>query len=118
MVIDPAILRIQRDSVRAEYKVKLTNRSDVPLTPKLICTPPRDFEMRYAHKAIKPGESTDITIRVSDLFEAQTSKKTFTFEFDDAARTRFSVPVEIGTFQPPQTATGAQPASGGTPGGH
>lgn len=95
MLVDPPIVEVAQDEREDEFKVTMTNLAEVPLTPALVSAPHEVFEIDYSNKAIEPGESIDVKVRIMDGTEVQTAKKSFTFEFDDARRTRFSLPVQL-----------------------
>jgi hypothetical protein len=95
IIVDPPFVEVAQDEVGKEFEVKLTNISDVPLTPWLVSGPYDVFDIDYSDKAIKPGGSTKVTVSVRKGNKVKTAKKSFTFEFDDAKRTRFTLPVQL-----------------------
>ena len=95
ILVDPPIVKMAQDERHKEFEVTVTNLAEVPLTPALVSMPYEVFEIDYSSKAVKPGESTRIKIRLMDGAKVQTAKKSFTFGFDDARRTRFSLPVQL-----------------------
>jgi hypothetical protein len=95
MIVDPPFVEVAQDEVGKEFEVSVTNISDVPLTPRLVAGPYDVFEIDYSGKAIKPGGSANMTVRVRKDNAAKTAKKSFTFELDDAKRTRFTLPVQL-----------------------
>ncbi len=95
LLVDPPFVDIAQDERDREFDVMVTNLAEVPLTPTLVSAPYEVFEIDYVNRAIPPGESARMKVRVTDGTEVNTAKKSFTFEFDDARRTRFSLPVEL-----------------------
>lgn len=95
ILVDPPIVDVAQDERHEEFEVRVTNLAEVPLTPSLISAPYDVFQIDYSDGAIKPGESTEMKIRLMDGTRVQTAKKSFTFEFDDPKRTRFSLPVQL-----------------------
>lgn len=78
-----------------DYKVKFTNTSDMALTPRLVGGPKEIFDIEYPTKPVKPGETGEIIVTLKKDTEAPIAKKSYTFEFDDPKRTRFTIPVEL-----------------------
>ncbi len=107
VVIEPSVIEIGSDQVAGQYTVVVKSVSDVPLTPKLVAGPESDFIIAFSGKAIKPGATTEITVRLTNDYEPRIIKKSFTFELDDAKRTRFTIPVR--TVKP--TTNPLQPSS-------
>lgn len=113
IIVDPQFVEVAQDEVGKEFEVTLTNISDVPLTPRLIAGPYDIFEIEYSGKAIKPGGSTNMTVRVRKDNKAKTAKKSFTFEFDDAKRTRFTLPAQLLLEERQAIKPPSNPGSGG-----
>jgi len=95
ILVDPRFVEVAQDERGKEFWITVTNLADVPLTPTLVSRPYDVFEIDYSDKAMKPGESTKMKIRVEKESKVKTAKKSFTFEFDDAKRTRFTLPVQL-----------------------
>ena len=95
IVVDPPFIKIAQDERDVIFGVSFTNVSDVPLTPRLVSAPHEVFEIKYPSGPIDPGGSIKIEVHLKAGTEAKTAKKSFTFEFDDPARTRFTLPVQL-----------------------
>jgi hypothetical protein len=95
IIVDPPFVEVAQDEVGKEFEVTVTNISDVPLTPRLVSGPYDVFEIDYSGKAIKPGGSTNMTVRVRKGNKVKTAKKSFTFEFDDAKRIRLTLAAQL-----------------------
>ena len=91
----------------------MTNISDVPLTPRLVSGPYDVFDIDYSGKAIKSGGSTNMTVRVKNGNKVKTAKKSFTFEFDDAKRTRFTLAAQLLLEERQAIRPTSNPSSGG-----
>ena len=109
IVIEPPVIEIGSDEMAGQYTIIVKSTSDVPLTPRLVAGPESDFIIDYSGKPIKPGATTKMTVRIADDYEPRIIKKSFTFELDDARRTRFTIPVR--TVKP--KANPLQPSSQG-----
>lgn len=103
--------------------VTLTNVSAAPVAIKLVAQPFGYVDVDLGTGDIKPGKSRDIKLRVAKDFTGQDFTKSFTFECNDAGKTRYSVPVmltaQIAAVAPPldkaaATKTGANEAAGGS----
>jgi hypothetical protein len=95
ILTDPPFVDVTQDERDREFEVTVTSLADVPLSLKLVSAPYEVFEIEYSSKAIMPGESTTMKIRITEGAKVKTAKKSFTFELDDAKRTRFTVPVRL-----------------------
>jgi hypothetical protein len=95
ILVDPPYVVVAQDERRKEFEVTVSNFSDVALTPRLVAGPYEVFEIEFSDKAIKPGGSMKLVIRVDPASKVKTAKKSFTFEMDDAKRTRFTLPVQL-----------------------
>lgn len=93
VVIEPPVIEFDKDKVKGQHTITVKSVSDVPLTPKLVAGPETDFIIDHSGKPIKPGAATGMTVRLADDYEPRIIKKSFTFELDDAKRTRFTIPV-------------------------
>ncbi len=65
------------------------------LTPKLVDGPHGIFDIEYPTKPIKSGATGEIVVTLKKDTEAPIAKKSYTFEFDNPKRTRFTIPVEL-----------------------
>ena len=93
--VEPPAVSIMPDQFDKEFEVTVSNITDVALTPKLIAVPHGTFAIEYSEKPIKPGAAMKMVFTVSEAPEAKTVKRSFTFELNDAKRTRFTIPIEI-----------------------
>lgn len=95
MAVDPEIVKFKQDERDKVHVVTVTNLSEVPLTPKLVSAPHEYFEVNHSEQVIKPGKSIKMKFHVMKGTKAKTAKKSFTFELNDAKRTRFTIPVQL-----------------------
>ncbi len=71
---------------------KITNVSDEDLDMKLVSAPYGYFQLDLPD-VIKAGESVECKLMVNPEYLEKTFEKSLTFEFSDATKTRFSVPI-------------------------
>jgi len=93
--VSPTKLEFGQEEHGTTYSVKVRNTSDNPLSLNLIDGPPDIFDVEYPSKPIKPGKTEDIKITLKKDTEAPIAKKSYTFEFDDPLKTRFTIPVHL-----------------------
>lgn len=93
--MNPPSLEFAPEDRGRPVKVTVKNVSEEPISPTLVSAPHNVFAIDFSDKAIGPGESTTMTVSVLSETKLKTAKKSFTFEFDDPKRTRFSLPVEL-----------------------
>lgn len=74
-------------------KFKITNVSDKSLKPTIVSTHP-DFFVVKLPKEIKPGQTVEGLLTLTEKAIGQSFEKSFTFELNDEKATRFTVPVK------------------------
>lgn len=79
--------------VRDQVTFKITNVSDRPLTPSVLASAGRYFEVKLPD-AIEPGESGEAKIKLKESALEEEFEKSFTLVLDDPLATRFTVPVK------------------------
>jgi hypothetical protein len=79
--------------VMDKKKFKITNVSDKPLRPKMVSTHPDFFDVKLP-KEIKPGQTGEGLLTLTEKAIGKSFEKSFTFEFNDEKTTRFTVPVK------------------------
>ena len=92
-----------------EAKLLLTNVSTAPAKLQLICSSPTFFKADVPESAIAPGKSKEIKVKLADKLAVDEFRQSFTFQVDDQAGTRYTIPVELA--KPGQAST-IQPVSG------
>lgn len=106
-----------------EQTITLKNVSSAPVMIKLITQPYGFVIVDLGSGDIRPGQTRDIKVRIAPEFQGQDFTKSFTFECNDANKTRYSVPVtlsaQVAAIAPPldkaaATKTGANDAAGGS----
>lgn len=95
LLVDPPSLEFAPEDRGRVLEVTVTNVSEEPIAPTLVSAPYNVFDVDFSDKAIGPGESTKMTVKVLNDTRLKTAKRSFTFEFDDPKRTRFSLPVAL-----------------------
>jgi hypothetical protein len=95
----PVVLQPYRISVsRAgsveidEGKASINNVSDQDLQVKVIDEPPGYFKIEPP-KVIKKGTRADLKLKVNKQYLDETFEKSITLEFNDPAKSRFTIPV-------------------------
>jgi hypothetical protein len=94
--LHPSAVDIGKKDIGQKFEVNVINETDEPLTPKIVASPddPIKFEMSTKNP-ILPHKSTVVTVWAAEMPDAQTVKKSITFELNDAKRSRFTIPVKI-----------------------
>ena len=80
------------DTIPVSLQFTITNVSDQPLTPRLVSVP-RSLLSVSLPKSIPPGGSDQATINVKRAGLNKAFEKSITLGFNDAAKSRFTVPV-------------------------
>jgi len=95
--IDPFGLHALIDDDKNEYKISLKNNSK-----KLISNHPTFMEVKVPDRAIKPGKSRDIKVKLNDPKQHGTAgfEKSFTIELSDRMKTRYTIPVTYSKEKP------------------
>ncbi len=76
-----------------EAVIAVTNVSDAPVRLQMIAAPTGFAVVNLPKDEIKPGKQREIRVRMDKVFAGKDFQKSFTFECNDAARTRITVPV-------------------------
>ncbi len=94
VTIDPMRLVIPK-SEKVEISSRtfaITNSSEVPVSATVVSEPEGYFDIRLPEQ-IGPGQTAEATIIIHDDHLDETFEKSFTLEFTDEAKTRYSIPV-------------------------
>lgn len=75
-----------------EGKSTISNVSDQDLQVKVIDEPPGYFKIE-SPKVIKKGTKADVKLKVNKQYLDEAFEKSITLEFNDAAKSRFTIPV-------------------------
>ncbi len=73
----------------------LKNVSSSPVAINLLARPVGCVDLDLGNGEINPGKTREIKIKVAKDFTGQDFTKSFTFECNDAGKTRYSVPVVL-----------------------
>jgi len=76
-----------------EAVIAVANVSGTPVRLQMIAAPAGFAVVDLPKDEIKPGKKRDIRVRLDKAFAGKDFQKSFTFECNDAARTRITVPV-------------------------
>lgn len=87
------------DTTPAQLEFAITNVSSQPLSPRLVSVPKSLLDVSLPN-SIPPGKVGQATVKVKRAGLGKTFEKSITLEFDDAERTRFTVPVIHGAPSP------------------
>lgn len=95
VVIEPYKLDLSQFSEKTvdERPFQIVNVSDHELHPKLIAGPSKMMDIKLP-SSIGPGKSAEGKVKLLDKALADSFEKSFTFELDDQAHSRFTVPVK------------------------
>lgn len=95
VIIDDYKLDMSQFSQRVtdKKKFKITNVSDKPLKPTLVSTHPDFFDIKLP-KEIKPGQTGEGLLTLTQNGIDKSFEKSFTIELNDEKTTRFTVPVK------------------------
>ncbi len=93
------------------FRLAVKNISNQSLSPEAIFVPDDIVDIEFPG-TIEPGEEAAILLKVRDEFKWKNHKTSFTFAMSDENSTRFTIPIEIGTFikskaKPPKKPTSA-----------
>jgi hypothetical protein len=97
ITIHPQRIYIPRENRDGEYWLIVRNVSDESIEPRIISQQPGALKIELPEDGIAPGEEEKIVVRVDEDFTKVTHKTSFTMEMSDDDKTRFTVPVELGT---------------------
>lgn len=94
VVISPYKLNISQfgEKVRDEMTFEIENVSDIELKPTIVDMPSNLFDIKLPEK-IKAGQTGKATLKLKETALDISYDKSFTIEFNDEAKTRFSIPV-------------------------
>lgn len=95
VVISPYKIDLSQfgDKVRDEMKFAITNNSDAKLDLTMISTFDEYFEVDLP-KSISAGETKEAVLKLKQEAVTENFEKSFTFELNDEAKSRFTVPVK------------------------
>ena len=123
LTLSQSMVKWDQNSKGKEQIVTLKNVSTAPVMIKLVTEPHGYAVVDLGTGDIKPGKTRDVKIRVAPEFTGQDFTKSITFECNDAAKTRYSVPVvlsaQIAAVAPPldkaaAAKAGSNEAAGGS----
>ncbi|UCE23947.1 MAG: hypothetical protein JSU74_11700 [Candidatus Zixiibacteriota bacterium] len=80
------------EKVRDQVKFRITNVSDKSVNTSMIATSSEYFEVDLP-SSVGPGESAEGVLKLKEFALDKEFEKSFTFDLDDAPKTRFTVPV-------------------------
>jgi len=83
-----------------ELKIEIKNVSQEKLKLRLVTTPGNMVKIDFPGKEIKPGKSKEIKVKIDKSFDGNAFKKSLTFELNDSASTRYSVPILFAKAKP------------------
>jgi hypothetical protein len=95
--IHPQRIHIPPDKREAEYMLVIRNVSDGNIEPRIVSEQPGVLDIILPEGPMAPGEEKAIYVRVDEDFDKLAHKTSFTMDMSDAALTRYTIPVEIGT---------------------
>lgn len=95
--IHPQRIHIPPDKREAEFMLVIKNVSDGIIEPRIVSEQPGVLNINLPEGPIGPGEERAIYITVDEDFDKLAYKTSFTMDMSDAALTRYTIPVEIGT---------------------
>ena len=95
LTLSQGIVKWDQAGKSKDMTVTLTNVSATPVALKLVTQPHGYVDVDLGTGDIKPGKSRDIKLRVAKDFTGPDFTKSFTFECNDANKTRYSVPVML-----------------------
>lgn len=113
VVVKPYKLDISQfgEKVRDEMRFTITNVSDQDVDVTLIAWPNSILEKVDLPKKIKAGTSEEGRVKLREDQVEESFEKSFTFEVNDAAKSRFSVPVKRQVQHASNVAPGPPPKS-------
>ncbi len=124
MVISPYKLVVSKvgDVNLEEASFTITNVSDEELDLSLVSQPPGYFQLDLPER-IGAGEAAECNVSINRRYLADSFEKSLTFEFSDAAKSRFTLPIVRRFIKQKKAASKTQPdkptaVKTGTAGGH
>lgn len=95
LVLSPAVVDVSQftQTPRRRAKLQITNVSDTDFELKLVDHAFNNFDLDLPKK-VKAGETVEATVLVKEHLVDKPFEQSFTFELNDAAATRYSVPVK------------------------
>jgi uncharacterized protein YqfB (UPF0267 family) len=101
------------ETIDNRVEIEVHNQSDEKLKMTLIDDPEAFLDIEVSGKDIKPGKERKIKVRIAEDCEVDHFKKSFTFELNDAEKTRYTIPIELKkvlAHQPAALHNAARPA--------
>jgi hypothetical protein len=95
--IHPQRIDIPPDKRDAEYMLVIKNVSDGVIEPRIVSEQPGVLDIILPEGPMGPGEEKAIYVKIDKDFDKLAHKTSFTMDMSDAALTRYTIPVEIGT---------------------
>lgn len=97
-------LRLTTNDLGKEIAVTIKNVSQKPLEAKLVSYPTELISVLMPAGLIAPGAAADILVEVAKDVRNRNQLKSFTFEMNDDAKSRYTIPVRLSE---PLSATGS-----------
>jgi hypothetical protein len=86
------VLHGSSDTTPVQLRFTIKNVSRQTLTPRLVSAPKSLLTVSLP-ELIPPGQSAQATVIITGPGTKETFEKSITLEFDDAAKSRFTVPI-------------------------
>jgi len=93
VVCDPKSLYLLPETVPHPNKIVIKNITMDTMAVKLVYTDDEYFDAHLTGDILDVGGRLDVVVNVRKDRKEEYFKKSFTVEFDDAAKTRMSIPV-------------------------
>jgi len=88
-------LDIKNTDLGKSYTISFLNKTKTSLTPKAIIWPKELLTLEMPKSATAPGATGQFVVKFMPSLPEKNYVKSFTIEFDDAAKTRYTIPVRI-----------------------
>ncbi len=92
VVASPAIVELDGSGVG---RTKITNKSDLPMTVRVVDVPPVIIHLNTNEITLAPDESKELSIEASLSKTATEFTKSITVEANDANSTRLTIPITV-----------------------
>ncbi len=108
VTIAPERVSIPPEKKTDQFRLAVKNVSSEPVTPRPVFIPDDIVDVKLPRK-IAPGEEGTILVKLKDDYEWKNYKTSLTIVMSDENLTRYTIPVEIGTFVRTKAKTPAKP---------
>jgi hypothetical protein len=95
VLLTPHEINFNEDNRDDKIKIKVRNQTPENLRMQLVSYPRGVLEVDVSDKEIKPDHDRDIKVKIDHDFKGDDFKKSFTIELNDAAKTRYTIPVTL-----------------------